>query len=407
MMARVLFLTRWYPLESKPAKGLFVREHARAASLGNEVTVLHLAGPDPTLKSWWSFEELNDPRLTLGLPTFRVWYRQPRLRGTEYARFLLSGMRAVRQLKARVGGWDLIHAHEFDAAFLAILLKGMRGVPVVATEHSTHFPRNLLRHRAIWRARFAFRRCAFVLPVSQALERAIAGYRIPARFVVVPNTVDLELFRPVPSIDSGRGSNRGRKQLTVVSRLTDVKGIPILLDACAHLARMRRDWRLDIIGDGPGRRSYEERVNALGLEDWVRFRGLQSRAEVARFLQRAHLHVVPSNQETFCVAAVEALACGTPVVATRSGGPEEFVRPDVGRLVEPGDPAALASAIAQALESSFPPRDVISRVARDRFSHEAVGAALSDLYEEALRSQGLRRRARADVATPLAARGRR
>lgn len=382
-MTRVLFLTRWYPLEEKPAKGLFVREHARAASLYNDVTVLHLAGADETLDASWTLDKLGEdhPAFDPELPAFRVRYRPPSVPGMQYARFLLAGKRAVEQLRDTVGGWDLIHAHEFDAAFLAVLLE-RSGVPVVATEHSTAFPRGVVKRRAMWRARYAFRRCCFVLPVSHALKRAIERHGIRARFVVVPNTVDLRLFRPPPS---ERLSVFGDlRRLTVVSRLNEVKGIPTLLEACDRLSRSRLDWRLDILGDGPDRSAYEARVDELRLRDRISFHGLQPRPVVARFLRESDLHIVPSMHETFSVVAVEALACGTPVVATRSGGPEEFLIEDAGLIVEPGDADALAEAISRALDSSFAPRAVLSRFAQERFSHKSVAAALSEVYRQSL-----------------------
>lgn len=392
-MPRVLFLTRWYPLEEKPAKGLFVREHARAASLHHDVTVLHLAGADPTLDTPWRLDRLDEdhPAFDPELPAYRVRYRPPSLPGMQYARFLFTGKRAMEEVRDMVGGWDLIHAHEFDAAFLAVLLE-RSGVPVVATEHSSSFIRDLLKRRARWRARYAFRRCAFVLPVSRALKRAIVEHRIPGRYMVVPNTVDLKLFHPSPGVPEAGRRNGRVKRLTVVSRLTDEKGIPTLLDACARLARIRTDWQMDIVGDGPKREAYVARTEGLGLRERVTFHGLQGRPEVARFLQQSDLHVVPSPQETFGVVAVEALACGTPVVATRSGGPEEFLSPEAGLLVEPGDPAALASAMSHGLESSFATREVISTSVRERFSHEAVGTKLRLIYERALHSGQVARR---------------
>jgi teichuronic acid biosynthesis glycosyltransferase TuaC len=380
-MTRVLFVTRWYPTETKPAKGLFVREHARAAAVDNQVVVLHVAGPEPSLPTAWALEDISESDLALGLPTYRVWYRPPAIPRTEYARFVMSGLRGIAAVTRSRGPWDIVHAHEFDAAVVAHLSRHLARFPHVVTEHSTAFPRRALSRRALWRARWAFRSAEAILPVSHSLRDAIIELGGTGRFVVIPNTVDLTMFQPAESIAAGESRNR---RLTVVSRLSEVKGISNLLGACALLAGRRTDWRLDVVGDGIDRARYEQRARELGLGDRITFHGLQPRDVVARFLQQSDLHIVPSDQETFCVAAVEALACGTPVVATRSGGPEEFVTPSVGRLVEPRNPEALAAAIDAALETAFWEPEAISAYARERFSHDAVGRRLSEIYRALL-----------------------
>ncbi|MCW5859972.1 MAG: hypothetical protein KIS63_16865, partial [Caldilineales bacterium] len=72
---RVLFLSHWYPTAENPVAGVFVREHARAAALNDEVCVLHGAGPKQGMAGFWQMEEERDPALTAGIPTYRVWHR--------------------------------------------------------------------------------------------------------------------------------------------------------------------------------------------------------------------------------------------------------------------------------------------------------------------------------------------
>lgn len=380
---KVLFLTMWYPSEDRPAKANFVREHARAVSLEHDVTVLHLAGRwHETQVESGLIQAIDNDALTYGLPTFRTYYRPARVLGTEFARFFFGGIRAIRQIDRQEGPFDIIHAHEFDAGLVAVAFSRFSR-PVLVTEHSTAFPRRALKRRAMWRARMAFRLADFVLPVSHALAHSISEQAPGGNCVVVPNTVDLKLFSPRP-----RPQSRV-KRLTVVSRLNEIKGISVLLEACQLLTERRTDWMLDIIGDGEERQNYEAMARLLGVAGRVTFHGIQTRSSVANFMQGSDLHIVPSRQETFCVVAIEALACGTPVVATRSGGPEEFVRPEFGLLVDPGDPVLLASAVDSGLDGHFATRNEISEYARRHFSHEAVGSQMSSLYRRALARRGI------------------
>jgi len=103
---------------------------------------------------------------------------------------------------------------------------------------------------------------------------------------------------------------------------------------------------------------------------------------VVEFMQRANLFVLPSLVETFSVPAAEAMACGTPVLSTRCGGPEEFIVEDVGILVPSHDADALFRGLDQMLDNlHLYSRQRISRYARERFAPEVVGAQLHAVYE--------------------------
>ena len=123
----------------------------------------------------------------------------------------------------------------------------------------------------------------------------------------------------------------------------------------------------------------------LGLEGRVEFLGPQPQRELVRHLCESSALVLPSRAESFGCVLVEALACGTPVVATRCGGPEDIVREDVGRLVAPGDERALATAIEEVLESreQFDP-ERLRAYALENFSWDRVAERVVSVYREAL-----------------------
>jgi len=126
----------------------------------------------------------------------------------------------------------------------------------------------------------------------------------------------------------------------------------------------------------------------LGVRDSVTFHGRIEREDIVQLLHRSHLFVLPSLFENFSVATAEAIATGTPVVATRCGGPEDFVTDEVGLTVPPGDVTALTEAINWMLDHcrEFDPA-ALSAYARARFSHEAVGRQLHEVYQDAVSSR--------------------
>ena len=264
-------------------------------------------------------------------------------------------------------------------------------IPVVVAEHFSSFLRRSLRPLDLVKAWLAFRCADRVLPASRALQNAIERYGLGGRFKVIPNVIDTNVFFPSPDVRS----NPEAKRIVFVGQLAPVKGIPYLLKAAARLRAKRADWQLDIVGEGKQRTEYQRLAEDLGLGDAVAFHGARSRREVAEFMQRADLFVLSSLAETFSVPAAEAMACGTPVVSTRCGGPEEFIVEDVGVLVASQDADALFRGLDQMLDNlHLYSRQRISRYARERFSPEVVGAQLHAVYESLIEDarSGLRRR---------------
>ncbi len=378
---RVLFLTSWYPTANHPVSGIFVREHAKAVRRFDDVVVVHLAGIDPLLRRPWRIEREQEPELTQGIRTYRVWHRG--LPKTGLLLRVISALVACRRVAREGFRPQIVHAHIFDAAFPAAVIGWLWRLPLLVSEHYTGFPRRLLSARDVRLTRFAFMRAFRVLPVSLVLQRAIESYGIPARFAVVPNVVDTDLFYPARR----RGNPQVVKQLLFVGLMdpSPTKGIPILLEA---LCRLRLDsWVLHMVGDGPGRPCYERMAADLGLTQRVLFHGLLPKPCIASLMRRVDFLIVPSNFETFSVAAAEALATDLPVVATRCGGPEEFVTPDWGVLVPPGDVAALARALEEALMSDHARWRSSAGHVRKIFGPEAVGRRLHDIYCTAMDSK--------------------
>ncbi|MES1243957.1 MAG: glycosyltransferase [Acidobacteriota bacterium] len=271
---------------------------------------------------------------------------------------------------------DLVHGHFYDAAGPTLLLARRLGVPFVLTEHS------VLARPLTSLERLAFREAARVMPVSRMLQASLESSGLQARYEVVPNVVDLDSFSPAPR------PPRPIKRLVAVTRMTEIKGVPDLLEALRLLQSRRRDWTCDLIGGGERGEEYRDLASRLGLGN-VAFRGELRRPEVAAALREADLFVLASRVETFSVATVEAMASGLPVVATACGGPEELVGLETGVIVPKEDPAALAEALDHTLSNleRFRPEEIAKGVA-GRFGAEAVGRRLLGIYAEAKRAAG-------------------
>ncbi len=224
---------------------------------------------------------------------------------------------------------------------------GFRG-PMLAVEHgdALNLDSALLRRRL--RVRVERLLCArgdyLDIAVSDTVRAAAIRATGRQRVRRIYNGVDLERFSPRPSGSDASASVR----IGVACRLTPGKGVNALLGAC-ELLGSERAWSLRIAGEGPEAQRLRARADTPALAGRVRFEGRVS--EMPDFWRGCEIAVVPSHEwiESFSMAAVEAMACGLPLVASAAGALPEICG-DCAELVPPGDPASTAAALARYLD---------------------------------------------------------
>ena len=380
----VVFVTSWYPTREHPIAGVFIREHAKAVQLYDDVLVIHTS-QRAGLHGWWQLDEERDDTLAEGVLTYRLWYRKTPFRATSFLLRAWGLVGAMRVLRGRGVRPNLLHAHIYDSAAATVLASLAFRLPLVLTEQASAFL-SRLRGASLLVARLAFRAARVSMPVSRHLEMATRRHGIGGEFRVLPNVVDLDLFHPPK-----RATDRPPVRQVLFVGLLDLahkKGIPSLLRVLAERERHRRDWHLDVVGDGPARQYYERMVADLGIGGRVSFHGLRAKPVVAQLMREADVFVLPSLYETFGCVLIEAMASGLPIVSTSTGAIPDLVDSETGILVPPGDAAALASAIEQMLSSLHKyDRQAIAQKAR-RFSPEVVGATIDTVYREVLGLSG-------------------
>ena len=374
---KILFLPSWYPSEDSPVNGIFIKEHAKAVALYDEVVVLYTAGGDENRGKF--YQKITD-EMEEGIRTIRIKYRKSPIPKTTYFIYLWSITQAFRKLLNEKWKPDIIHAHVFTAGVPAVILGKLYKIPIVITEHWSGFPLRKLTLSCRIKARFSMCRAQVILTGSNQLRNAVRNYGIKNRFKVVPNVVNLEIFFPVL-----QQNKSDKKRILLVALLSHVKGIPYLLEAISQLRRKRDNFVLDIVGNGPNRIEYEELSKNLGLADIVKFHGLKTKSESAKFMRRSSFFVQPSLCETFNVVCIEAMACGKPIIATQLSVFQEKITKDIGILVPPKDTDALVKAIDYMLDhyQDYSSKN-ISQYAKDNFSYEVVGQQIDNIYREIL-----------------------
>jgi glycosyltransferase involved in cell wall biosynthesis len=241
---------------------------------------------------------------------------------------------------------DLVHLHTGRANWLGGVAAWSLGLPALTTRRMDRAVKRDARTRFMY-GRVVRRAVA----ISGAVRARLIEGGVPAGMIrLIPSAVDPELLYP----QQGRAATRAAAGLgetpllLVVAALVPRKGIDLLLAALARLAQQGLRPALWIAGQGLARPALEKQARELRLEDRVRFLG--QRSDVADLLSACDVFILPSRHEGLGVAALEAMAAGRAIVATRVGGlAEAVVHERTGLLVPPEDPAALATALARLL----------------------------------------------------------
>lgn len=246
-------------------------------------------------------------------------------------------------------GFDLVHAHQAlpDGA-LAQHLASDAGVPYVVTVHGADVYQHLRRKGAVAdRTAEVLSSAAAVMANSRAVAALLRGVVPPQRLSVVLNGTS-GLGAPVePAADY----LPGRPLVFTSSYLIERKGTVTLIEAVSRLAAEGRSVHLAIAGEGPLRAALAQRAAALDVADSVHFLGQLPHERVLALMARAELFAMPSWDEAFGLVYTEAMAQGTPVIACRGEGPEDFIEDGVnGYLVGARDAAAVAGIIRHALD---------------------------------------------------------
>jgi glycosyltransferase involved in cell wall biosynthesis len=309
--------------------------------------------------------------------------------GMSLAPFLLyqATLPVLRRLvSSSANGFDAIDAHYlYPDGVAAVWLGRTLGLPTVVTARGTDV--NLIPRHPVPRMliRQAITGATALIAVSAALKQALVALGAPEEKVaVLRNGVDLALFQPTERAVARAALGLTRPTLLSVGHLIERKGHHRIIEAMPRLP----EFDLLIVGEGPLRDRLADLSNRLGLRDRVRLLGVRPHGELPSIYGAADILVLASSREGWANVLLEAMACGTPVVASNIWGNPEVVRERAaGLIAERNTPDGIAAAVRQ-LFSDLPDR-AATRAYAEEFSWDATTDGQLALFTSVCRAERL------------------
>ena len=356
---RILVFTSLYPNNVWPRHGVFIKERMThfAKNGSSQIRVIAPVPYFPRLKvnQRWLYSQVAHVEEIEGIKVQHPRYLMiPKVGMMLHGLLMFLSLYPIIKRVQKEFDFDLIDAHyAYPDGFAAVLVGQLLRKPVVISARGSDV--NLFRTFPVVQRmlRFSFLRAERVIAVSRALKDAILRLNIPEEKVeVIPNGVDLEKFKPIPTDEARqRLQLQGKPLLVSVGNLNSNKGFDKLIKSVRILSEQdnQKDIHLVIIGEGALLKSLQGLVRSLGLDDHVSFAGGVPHKELFLWYSAADIFCLASGREGWPNVLLEAMACGRPVVATPVGGIPEIVSSDrLGILVRRNE-MDIAEGISKAL----------------------------------------------------------
>ncbi len=246
---------------------------------------------------------------------------------------------------------NLLHCHGFTSAVMGCILSLITNRPFMGTEQSIGWAHGSLK----WLRGLVYKKAKLCIASSEAVRDEFRALGVDAKKIeIIPNGVDWDEF-----MNSQRKTSPGVFRILCVGRLEKVKGQAYLIEAFRKIQDKISQSRfpelrllLTLVGDGSEKANLKKKVLELGLNESVEFVGEVRHDNLPEYFAKADVAAIPSLSEGFGIVALEAIASGVPIVASRVGGLTDIQKDfRTGFLVEPGDAEALASAIMSCINN--------------------------------------------------------
>ncbi len=287
-----------------------------------------------------------------------------------------------------------VHGHPYLSSLLASKIAKRYGKPLVLTQHNTFIEYNnvwdeIEKLNDIAIGKQVLKEADKIIAVSNATKNYVLSLEAdPEKIEVLHNGVDINRFRPLTGVKGEMrkklGISKDANVVLTVRRLVYKNGIDTLIESAKVAVKKNPKLVFIAVGKGPDFEEVEGKIAQLRLQKNFRLTGFVSDEELPRYYNAADFFVLPSKSgEGLPLVALEAMACGLPVIATNVGGTSEIMNEDCGKLVPPNSPESLGEAILKFSREDFSVlrKDLRTRI-EQKYSWDTNVEKLIEIYEE-------------------------
>ena len=367
----ILFLCSWYPNRVQPTNGNFIQKHAEVASLTNNVSVINIQ-PDSRVNKIEISKNIKE-----GLQTIIVYVPIKSNSLLKYLTYRKAFNLAYNEAEKHFGPIEVIHLnHLFPLGYLIQKTK----LPLIISEHYSGFTlEDKLDSNQEKLTKKLFKKAKKIIAVSEFLKQNLANYADSIdKIEIIGNVVDTNIFTPITK------ELKDKTNFIHISNGDDAaKNVNGILKAVKQLTEITKNFSMTFVCDGD-MKLMNEKARELGIyNNFVFFKDEQKTEDIANLLQQSDALVMFSNYETFGIVCAEALACGTPVIATDIPATKELVNENNSILIETENVEMLTGALLSFIELPLKLNaELEHKIVKEKFSKEVISEKLNQLYQK-------------------------
>jgi glycosyltransferase involved in cell wall biosynthesis len=377
----ILMIARGIPSERYPQWGCFEKDQAEAlVALGHKVVVASVDS-----RFVWSWRKIgitrNDKNGIVFYNSFLIPGALTGLFGLKFNLFIKQWQmqRIYKRLVKEQGKPDIICGHFSFSTCNAVPIAIDNHIPLIGIEHNAIFNEDKLSPHTYFTSNYAYQHTQQIIAVSKNLQARIK-YHLGKESVVVHNTVGKE-FLEAPEAEAPDKLIK----FVAVGNLIFRKGYDLLIQAFTDLDLPHDSWVLNIIGDGEEEETLQHHINTANLQNNIFLLGKKNKKEIVNFLTSSHVFMMPSRNENFSVAILEALACGLPIVASDCGGVRDCINDSNGIIFPIDNVEELKKAILKIYN-----RDIcfdnqsIATQCKENFAPKVIAQKLINVFKQTI-----------------------
>lgn len=369
---KILFLSSWYPVPNNPTHGIFVKRHAEAVSMLNEVYALYVYGSE-------SLDEEVITHVSENFTEHLIQYKKNYTTSIgKYHQIKNIYEKSFKAVMEKHGRPDIIHLNViFPAGIFALHLSNKYNIPLVITEHWTGYLPEDGSYQGIIKKYFTkkvVQKAKIICPVTMHLEDNMRRHGLTGNYKTIPNVVDTEFF------NANTISNEGLITFFHLSSLDERQKNPVsIIDSFLNIHKKHSNARLILAGDGENLNKLQKKYSHPSIEYYFRPLG----EKLLKLYQRCDVFVLNSRYENLPVVLLEAMSCGKPVISSNVGGISEYINESNGILFSTSDVANLSVAMEKYIQIKYTfDAKTIRSLAIKSFSKKSIAACFDKIYNE-------------------------